>query len=409
MTPARHLEPTGLLASVAARRILQSLMRTGREARYVGGCVRDLVLGVQAQDVDIATPLPPEEALKRLKADGIRTVPTGLKHGTVTAILDGRSFEITTLRRDVETDGRHARVEFTDDWVEDARRRDFTFNAMSLSPDGDLYDPFQGLRDLEAGKVRFVGEARERIQEDVLRILRYFRFHARLGKGPPDPVALDACAEFAHLLPNLSGERVNAEVARLLQTDRAVEVWRLMIDRGIVAQLLPQAVRIDRLAAIDRLEWMVGEGDSLLHLAALLPRGEAAAMAVAERLRLSNNQRDRLLTLCAPPVDVHPELSVTARRAALQKVGPETYRDLLLLAAADHGVPAFQILEPLAEAAAWRLIPFPIRGQDMLDRGVPPGPEVGRLMAELEGWWAARDFRPGRDECLAELERRLAR
>ncbi|HYE48841.1 MAG TPA: CCA tRNA nucleotidyltransferase [Azospirillaceae bacterium] len=407
MNPVRHLPPQGMLDSVAARRVLQSLMRTGQEARFVGGCVRDLVLGIDADDIDIATPLPPDEAQRRLKADGIRVVPTGIKHGTVTAVVDGRGYEITTLRRDVETDGRHARVEFTDDWLEDAARRDFTFNALSLSPDGELFDPFQGLRDLEAGRVRFVGEPDARIREDVLRILRYFRFHARFGKGAPDEAAVAACAANAHLLPTLSGERVNAEVMKLMATDRAVEVWRLMVERGVVAHLLPQAVQVDRLAAVDRLEWMVGEGDPMLHLAALLPRGELPALEAAERMRLSNAQRDRLLALADPKVDVHPDLSIASRRAALQKVGPEVYRDLMLLAAADRGTPAFELLEPLAEAASWQVIPFPLRGQDALDRGVPAGPEVGRLMAELEGWWAARDYKPTREECLAELARRV--
>ncbi len=396
------------MASLQARRVLQSLMRTGQEARFVGGCVRDAVLGVEASDVDIATPLPPEEVMRRLKADGIRVVPTGIKHGTVTAVLDHDSFEITTLRRDVETFGRHARVEFTDDWVADATRRDFTFNAMSLSPEGDLYDPFNGLEDLEKGRVRFVGEAQARIREDVLRILRFFRFHARFGGPEPEPTAIRACSELAHLLPTLSGERVREELLRLLDADRAVDVWRLMLDYGIVAHLLPQATRVERLAALDRLEWMVGEADPMARLAALLPKGRTTAQEVAERLKLSNAQRDRLLLLADPPVDVHPDLGIKARRHALQKLGTEPYRDLLLLAASDRGTPAAELLEPLAEAASWIIVPFPLKGQDLLDMGVPPGPEVGRILAGVEGWWAAREFQPTREECLAELRRKLA-
>ncbi|MFM2042150.1 MAG: hypothetical protein RLY86_726 [Pseudomonadota bacterium] len=412
MEPVRRLDPIGLMAGVAARRVLQSLMRTGQEARFVGGCVRDAVLGVEAADVDIATPLPPDEVMRRLKADGIRVIPTGIKHGTVTAIVDQIPFEITTLRRDAESFGRHARVEFTDDWQEDAARRDFTFNAMSLSEEGELYDPFDGLADLAASRVRFVGDPRTRITEDVLRILRFFRFHARFGAKVPEPASLEACAALAHLLPTLSGERVRDELLRLLPADRAVEVWRLMLDQGIMAHLLPQAVNVDRLAALDRLEWLVGETSPLARLAALLPRGsgigDAPARAVAERLRLSNQQRDELLTLTAPPVDVHPDQSIKTRRAALQKIGPEIYRDLLLLAAADLGTPVSDLLGPLAEAASWIIIPFPLKGQDALDLGVPAGPEVGRLLALVEGWWAGRDFKPGRDECLVELKRRAA-
>lgn len=409
MEPVRHLDPIGLMASLPARRVLQSLMRTGQEARFVGGCVRDAVLGMEGADVDIATPLTPDEVMRRLKADNIRVVPTGIKHGTVTAVADHHAFEITTLRRDVETFGRHARVEFTDDWLADAARRDFTFNAMSLSAEGDLYDPFNGLEDLDKGRVRFVGEARARITEDVLRILRFFRFHARFGGPEPEPDAIRACSELAHLLPGLSGERVREELLRLLAADRAVEVWRLMLDYGIVTHLLPRATRVDRLASLDRLEWMVGEADPMARLAALLPKSEGAAMEVAERLKLSNLQRDRLLELADPSVDVHPDLTIQARRHALQKLGPEPYRDLLLLSAADRGTPAVELLEPLAEAAAWRAIPFPLKGQDALDLGVPPGPAVGQLLGAVEDWWTERDFHPDREECLAELKRQLGK
>ncbi|MFY8091973.1 MAG: CCA tRNA nucleotidyltransferase [Niveispirillum sp.] len=406
--PLLHPGPIGLMAGTAARRVMQSLMRTGQEARFIGGCVRDAILGIQAADIDIATPLPPDEVMRRLRQDGIRVIPTGIDHGTVTALTEGASFEITTLRRDVETDGRHAVIAFTDNWLEDAGRRDFTFNAMSLTPEGELYDPFDGVRDLKAGRVRFIGQARERIAEDVLRILRFFRFHARFGQGRPDPDAVAACATMAPLLPSLSGERVQQEVMKILAQDRMVEVWRLMIDCGVVAQILPQAVNVSRLAALDRLEWLVGEAHPMAHLAALLPSGLSAAADTVERLRLSNTNRDHLLGLCAPPVDVHPDLTVTSRRHALQKLGPETYRDLLLLAAASRGTPAVELLEALAEAATWVVVPFPLKGRDLLELGMTPGPDVGVLLAAMEGWWAARDYRPTREDCLAELTRRIA-
>lgn len=405
--PQTHPGPVGLMSGTAARRVMQSLMRTGQEARFIGGCVRDAFLGIQAADIDIATPLVPEEVTRRLRQDGIRVIPTGIEHGTVTALTEGSSFEITTLRRDVETDGRRAVVAFTDDWLEDASRRDFTFNAMSLTPEGELYDPFDGVRDLKGGRVRFIGQARERIAEDVLRILRFFRFHARFGQGRPDPDAVAACATMAPLLPSLSGERVQQEVMRILAQDRMVEVWRLMIDCGVVAQTLPQAINVTRLAALDRLEWLVGEAHPMAHLAALLPSGLSAAADTAERLRLSNTNRDYLLGLCAPPVDVHPDLTVTSRRHALQKLGPEAYRDLLLLAAATRGTPAVELLEALAEAATWIVVPFPLKGRDLLEMGVAPGPDMGVMLASLEGWWAARDYRPTREDCLVELSRRL--
>ncbi len=402
-----HPGPIGMMAGTAARRVMQSLMRTGQEARFIGGCVRDALLGIQANDVDIATPLLPDEVMRRLRQDGIRVLATGIDHGTVTAVLDGTSFEITTLRRDVETDGRHATVAFTDDWLADASRRDFTFNAMSLTPEGELYDPFGGVRDLKAGRVRFIGSARERIAEDVLRILRFFRFHSRFGQGRPDADALAACATLSPLLPTLSGERVQQEVMRILAQDRMVETWRLMLQTGIVAQILPKAVDIERLAALDRLEWLVGEAHPMAHLAALLPPGLTAASDTAERLRLSNSNRERLMALCAPTVDVHPDLTITSRRHALQKLGPDLYRDQLLLSAATRRTPAVELVEALADAATWIVIPFPLKGRDVLDLGVPPGPNVGLLLAGVEGWWAARDYRPTREDCLIELSRRI--
>lgn len=406
--PTAHPGPVGLMAGTAARRVMQSLMRTGQEARFIGGCVRDALLGVQASDIDIATPLLPDEVTRRLRQDGIRVVPTGIAHGTVTAVTEGASFEITTLRRDVQTDGRHAVVAYTDDWLVDAGRRDFTFNAMSLTPEGELYDPFGGVRDLRAGRVRFIGAARERIAEDVLRILRFFRFHGRFGKGLPDADGLTACASLAPLLPSLSGERVQQEVTRILAQDRVVEVWRLMAGCGVVAQILPQATNIDRLAALDRLEWLVGEAHPMAHLAALLPVSLSTGADVAERLRLSSANRNHLLALCAPTVDVHPDLTVTSRRHALQKLGPELYRDLLLLSAASRRTPAVELLEALADAATWIQVPFPLKGRDAIDLGVSPGPDIGLLLAGVEGWWAARDYRPTREDCLTELARRVA-
>ncbi|MQP64190.1 CCA tRNA nucleotidyltransferase [Niveispirillum sp. SYP-B3756] len=395
-------------AGEGARIILEVLMRSGEEARLIGGCVRDAILGLQPGDIDIATPLLPEEVMRRLKQEGIRTIPTGIDHGTITAVVGRASYEITTLRRDVETDGRHAKVMFCQDWLEDAQRRDFTINALSLTPEGELFDPFGGLADLRAGRVRFIGNARERIGEDVLRILRFFRFHGRFGKGPPDRDSFTACATLAPLLPGLSGERIAKELLAILRLDRAVEIWRLMLEAGVVAQTLPTATRLKRLEALDRLEWVLGEAGAMAHLAALLPPGPVGAADTAERLRLSNNQRNQLLALCAPTVDVHPDLTVTSRRHALQKLGPELYRDLLLLAAADRGTAAQELLEPLAEAATWVIIPFPLKGRDLLEQGVPPGPDLGILLAGLEGWWAARDYRPDREECLAELARRLS-
>jgi poly(A) polymerase len=395
------------IATHAARRIMQALMRTGQEARFVGGCVRDAVLGLGGGDVDIATPLPPEEVMRRLKQDDIRVIPTGLRHGTITGVIDGETFEITTLRRDAESFGRQARVEFTDDWQEDAARRDFTFNAMSLTLEGEFRDPFGGLADLRAGRVRFIGDAHARIAEDCLRILRFFRFHGRFGQGGPLARDLAACAAQAPLLQGLSGERVYQEVGRILELERGVTVWRLMIEQGVMAHLLPHATNMDRWAALDRLEWMLGEVSPLTRLAALLPGASEVVMATADRLRLSGVERRTLLTIVTPPCSVAPGQGMRERRLALQSLGAKLYREILLLAGAQSGVPAIDLAETLAEIDCWQPIPFPLKGQDALEAGLRPGPEVGRLLEGVEVWWAEHDYAPNRNQCLAEMRRRM--
>jgi poly(A) polymerase len=257
--------------------VIKALTAEGAEVRFVGGCVRDAALGRAVADVDIATRDRPEVVSALLEAARLKVVPTGLKHGTVTAVVKGHHFEITTLRRDVETFGRHARVEFTDDWAADAARRDFTMNAMFLSVDGTLYDPFGGLADLEAGHVRFVGDARQRIEEDVLRLLRFFRFHARYGRGAPDADGLAACRALAHLVPTLSAERVRDETLKLLKAPAPADVLRLMAREDILGRYLAEARNFDRLAALVQLVPEHAAPDALRRLAAVLDADGAGA------------------------------------------------------------------------------------------------------------------------------------
>ena len=221
------------MTAPATRAVTEALSAEGATVRFVGGCVRDAVLGRDAKDVDIATPDPPETVIALLEAAGLKAVPTGIAHGTVTAVADGTPFEVTTLRHDVETDGRHAKVAFTDDWVADAARRDFTLNALYCDADGALYDPVGGIEDARRGRVRFVGDARARIEEDALRLLRFFRFHAHYGRGEADATALAACRELAPLLANLSGERLRDETLKLLAAPESAPVVALMIDMGV--------------------------------------------------------------------------------------------------------------------------------------------------------------------------------
>jgi len=416
--PALWLPAQAWMTAAATRRVLAALTSSGREARFVGGCVRDSLLGQPVRDIDIATPLAPEAVIAHLEAAGIRAVPTGLSHGTITAVADAQPFEVTTLRRDVETDGRHARVDFTDSWTEDAARRDFTFNALSCRPDGAVFDPFGGISDLRAGIVRFVGAARDRIREDVLRILRYFRFHTRFGIGGFDPDALAACRELAPLLPTLSAERVRTELLRLLESDRSAATWRVMVEIGVIRQLVPEATAVSRLATLIVCEHRVGlsgAGRALVRLAALLTKAGRTPRAIADSLRLSRQERARLEALMAPPASVRIDQTPAAWRQALVAArDADLFVDLALLDAADRGeacdtASLGAALETILETAQlWRHSRFPLAGGDVAAAGVPPGPRIRAILSELESWWASESCRPDREACLAALQRRLA-
>ncbi|MCC6468543.1 MAG: CCA tRNA nucleotidyltransferase [Alphaproteobacteria bacterium] len=411
-----RLQPQSWMTAPATRAVLDAIAAGGAEVRFVGGCVRDACIGRPVKDIDIATPEPPALVMERLKAAGIHAVPTGIAHGTVTAVSEHRPFEITTLRRDVETDGRRAVVAFTDDWRQDAARRDFTFNAMSCAPDGQLYDYFGGRADLEAGRVRFVGDAETRIREDVLRLLRFFRFHAHYGKPPPDADGLAACKRLAGLLPGLSGERLAQETLRLLDAAEPASVLSLMDEAGILKAYLAEAERIDALRALVTIEGITVGGDAIRRLAALIAGGRGAALAVAERLRLSVAQRDRLAALAAPPTGLSPDLSAQARRIAFNRIDDALRRDVVLMAwAAETAAKRGQLARREAEdwralfdeASAWQRRELPVKGRDVLALGVPAGPRVGELIDTLTAWWEAGDFTASREACLAELRRRI--
>lgn len=410
MTVAARLSPQPWMTAPESRAVFAALAAGGADARFVGGCVRDAWLGRPVKDIDIATHAPPERVMQLLTAAGIRVIPTGIAHGTVTALCGAKPYEITTLRRDVETFGRHARVEFTDDWVEDAARRDLTMNALSCTPDGELFDPFGGLADLAAGRVRFVGEAWRRIDEDVLRLLRFFRFHAHYGRGAPDREALEACRELAPRLPTLSGERVRGELFRLLTAPCAAAVWRLMMGQGIMVHLLPEAMdtaRLERLIAVERDLGLVP--DPTRRLAAVLDSDRPGALRVADALRLSNHERDRLLALVEPPVVLAPADDRRALRQGLYRVGDaELFGDLLLIAAAidDGPLDLTMLRAALAMAEDLPRLRLPIAGRDLLALGVPRGPAVGMTLKRIEGWWIAEDFQPDHAACL-EMAREM--
>ena len=355
------------------------------DCRFVGGAVRDALAGQPVGDIDIATPEEPPETVRRLEAAGLKVRTYGIDHGVVLAIGEKRHSEVASLRRDVGTDGRRAIVAWTRDWREDAARRDFTVNAMSASPEGRLFDYFRGRKDLEAGLVRFVGDPERRIREDVLRVLRFFRFTARFGSLPGDPASLDAAVRLAPLMESLSGERLRAEVLGLLAAPDPAPAAALMAARGVFRPILPAAERTDRLARTVAAEARLGPAsDPVRRLAALLARPDPG------RLRLSAAETERLNALAEPkPLD----------RATLYREGRARFADRLLLAGGDEAGEAL-LAEPPPP-------PFPLKGRDLRTRGVPPGPDLGRLLRDLEDWWIARAFQPDRDACLAELERRL--
>ncbi len=348
------------------------------QARYVGGAVRDTLLGLDVKDVDIATPLVPEHVIGRLKAAGIRTVPTGIEHGTVTALLPEGPVEITTLRRDVSTDGRRATVAFASDWREDAQRRDFTINALYADPlTGELFDWFGGLADLAARRIRFIGDARQRIHEDHLRILRYFRFQARFGSQPADEESEKACAELAPMLKGLSRERIGMETLNLLSLPDPGAVVSRMGELGVLAQFLPEA-RPEMLAAMIQCEASQAIApDPLRRLAALLPADPSIAEQVAARFRLSGAQKKRLV------LAARRETEPGDARALAYRLGVDAALDRLLMCGADASA-----------LSGWDLPVFPIKGGDVVSSGVKAGPKVAQILRSVEDRWVAEGF-PG--------------
>lgn len=362
--------------------------------RFVGGCVRDSLLNRPIHDVDIATDLEPREVMARAGQAGIKAVPTGIAHGTVTLVAKGEPFEVTTLRRDVETDGRRAVVAFTGDWREDALRRDFTMNALSMDRDGAVYDFFGGIADAEAGRVRFVGAAEARIREDVLRILRFFRFHAHYGKAEPDEEGYAACVKLAYLLPNLSGERIRQEILRLLEAPDPIPALNMMTAGGIWPEIGIPAADVPALTGF--IASQTDKADPIPRLAALLPP-DVAEGDVAAALRLSGREGALLRgvrDLARDPPPAAPDIG-----AYLYRNGAERARLAASLATAWGRDKA--VWRDLAAAAEnWTTHRFPLRGRDLIDIGMTPGAAIGALLEQVEAWWVAEEFRPGRDECL---------
>jgi poly(A) polymerase len=375
--------PPDVADAKALNRLVEALDGDADGARYIGGWVRDTLLGHVSQDIDVATRHAPQEAERRAKAAGLNTwsSASGIAHGTIGVVIGGKTVEVTTLRRDVSTDGRHATVAFTEDWRADAARRDFTINALSADPlTGDVHDYFGGLSDLAEGRVRFIGDPLTRIAEDHLRILRFFRFHARFGKGEPDAASYEACVARAKDLMALSRERIAAELLKLLAVNDPVATVGAMLAGSLFAPVLPEITTADRLAALVAAESEAALApDGVRRLAALLPEEPRIAEQVGARLKLSNADRKRLV-LAARPTPGTPE-------GLAYSLGTVSAVDSLLL----QGLAA-----DARKAADWAVPRFPLTGGDLIVLGLVPGPIVAATLQQVERQWVQESF-PDRD------------
>jgi poly(A) polymerase len=394
VTEAPHLRDAAWLREGVVVRLLALLDRDGEEARVVGGAVRNSLLGLPFSEIDVATTAVPEEVVRRVEAAGHKAVPTGIEHGTITAIIERRPVEVTTLREDVETFGRKARVVFGRDWKADAERRDFTINALSASADGTVYDYVGGLADIAARVVRFIGDPQRRIAEDYLRILRFFRFHAHYGHGAPDPAGVHACIAGRDGLDMLSHERVRMELLKLLSAPHATPTLAVMAEAGILVSVLGGVPQLASFENVVKAEAASGAApDAIRRLGALSVWVKEDAERLSERLRLSNAETERLLGL-----DlwwrVSPAAGDQAARTLLYHLGPQSFVDRALLAwsrspegAADE---TWNALVRLPER--WTAPDFPLKSADFVRRGIGPGPALGAAMRAAKEAWIAADF-----------------
>lgn len=414
-SPPDCLDPSvhNWLKAKAVCAIQATIQKAGGKARIVGGAVRDALMERPVGDVDFACDLEPAAVIKALEQEGIKVVPTGIEHGTVTAVIDHRGYEITTLRRDMKTDGRHAEVVFTTDWSSDALRRDFTFNALYLDDEYRVIDYVGGLEDLKQRRIRFIGDPQARIREDVLRILRAFRFMACLEGSKIDPDSLVACCHLASSMRKLSAERVWHEIKRLLAAARPTETCRLMIEKGIFGVLLPAVRHVDRLELLleteksltPEREFHAARVDpvarrALRRLAALW-EGQPASKA-SQALRLSKAESALFADLVSGIFPAGSPLSSFALRQSLYEHGAETIQEAFFLYASQT-----RQVEPKLwqEVLEWKNPVFPLQGKDLISLGYKAGPALGEILGQIEHWWRMRDFVPSREECIKELEK----
>jgi len=371
------------------------------ELRFVGGAVRDLLLDRAVTDVDAATTLLPEQTTLAIEKAGHKAIPTGIAHGTVTALIGEKTFEITTLRRDTSCDGRHAEVEYTTDWEEDARRRDFTMNALYLTPTGEYIDYFGGMDDAKTGNVRFIGDAADRVQEDYLRILRFFRFYAHYGNTPPDRKALDACKRYREKIESLSGERIRHEILKLLTARHVSHALNLMRHTEVMESLFGVLPVLATVKFLEEQNAAFAQ-DGLLKLALLLRTvPEEATIFVAQRWKLSGAENKRLQKLVREPV-IGLTISKAEQKSTLRRLGKVDYEAMLAISAAQKG--SYSAYAPLRKLAKeWEIPEFPIRGEDLLKQGFKQGVAIGEALKKIESLWEESDYTLSREALLKKI------
>ena len=398
------------------QRVMALLNSGGAETRVVGGAVRNSLMGLAVGDIDLATTLVPEEVIERAEAEGIKVVPTGIEHGTVTLVFEGKGYEVTTLRRDVETNGRHAEVAFGASWQEDADRRDLTINALYVGLDGEVIDLVGGLKDIETKTIRFIGDAEQRIAEDYLRVLRFFRFFAHYGSGRPDTEGLKASARARTQLKSLSAERVWSEIKKLLSARDPGRALLWMRQSGVLTEILPETEKwgIDAIPGLIAAEQTLGwESDALLRLCAIVPKDAARLVTLSERLRLSNAEALALDRFARAP---KPQETVTdvAFDRDLYRFGKDGMISMLKLELASARSRAEGDVKAMARSARLFALlkraegfvrpALPVKGSDVLAAGIAAGPKIGEILGKLEESWIASQFNLSREDLLARLE-----
>lgn len=399
----RQLSDADWLNSNATQAVFRALNRDGYEARAVGGAIRNTILDQKVKDIDIATTSDPETSIKLAKAASLKVIPTGLQHGTVTVVSESIPYEVTTLRQDVETDGRRAKVAFTTDWEADASRRDFTMNALYLDAEGKLYDPLNGYDDLMARRVRFIGNPVDRIREDYLRILRYFRFKAEYGLDTLDPPSLHACVQEKDGLRQLSAERISAEMQRLLVAQAAPKVLETMFSYGLLTDILGSIANPATFRNLVNLDQQLQhKADPMLRLAVLSLFHKDDATRITERFRLSNENKKELRHILEPPSQLSNKLSELNAKILLYRLAEHTYRNKILYHWSHSGQapdnPSWKKLYHLPER--WTAPVFPVKGRDLSSLGVCNGPEMGKLLKRLENTWIEDEFNLSKDKLL---------